>query len=33
MGRIGEDLWNKNERKMPKSEMSGQKPVGFTDTG
>ena len=33
MGRIGEDLWKKNERKMPKSNISGQKPVGCTGTG
>ena len=25
MGRIGEDLWKKNVRKMPKSNISGQK--------
>ena len=33
MGRIGEDLWKKNERKMPNSNISGQKPVGCTGTG
>ena len=27
MGRIGEDLWKKNVRKMPKYNISGQKPV------
>ena len=33
MGRIGEDLWKKNERKMPKSNISGEKPVGCIGTG
>ena len=34
MGPIGEDLWKKNERKkMPKSNISGQKSVGCTGTG
>ena len=33
MGRIGEDLWKKNVRKMPKSNITGQKPLWCTGTG